>query len=104
MIIVQFNAYKNKDNIRTFIEDWKETANMILNQESKIFSIREETFISEENRLYILYKPEIRETTDIRVITLVIRKKNMRAHMRPDLLCNGDIVVMDIQEKEKDKK
>jgi hypothetical protein len=45
MLIVQFNAYKNKNNVRTFIEDWKDKADIILIQEPDIFKIREETFI-----------------------------------------------------------
>jgi hypothetical protein len=104
MLIVQFNAQKNKDNIRTLIEDWKDKADIIFIREPEIFSMREEYFISGDSRLYILYQPEIKETRKIRVIILVATRKDIRADMRIDLTCNKDMLVMDIQEKDNKKK
>jgi hypothetical protein len=78
-------------------------AYMILLQESEIFSIRDETFISGDSKLYMLYQPKIKESKVITVIILIIREKNIRTDMRMDLLCTKDMLVMDIQEKTKGK-
>lgn len=96
MLIVQCNAQKNKDNIRILIDDWKDKADIILIQEPEIFSIREEAFISGDSKLYTLYQPEIKETRKIRVIILVTTRKDIRADTRTDLICNRDMLVMDI--------
>jgi hypothetical protein len=103
MLIVQFNVQKNKNNVRILIKDWKDKADIILIQELEMFSIREEAFISGDSRLYTLYQREIKETKKIRIITLITRK-DIRADMRTDLMCNKDMLVMDIQEKTKEKK
>lgn len=73
-------------------------------QESKIFSIRKETFLSRNIKLYMLYQPEIKKTKNIKLITLIKRKKKIKVDMRTDLLCNRNMLVVDIQEKTKNEK
>lgn len=81
--------------------DQKDKVNKIFIQKPEIFSIREETFKSEDNRLYILHEPNRGETKNIKVNTLIIRKKDIRVAMRTNLICNKDMLIMDVQEKTK---
>lgn len=56
------------------------------------------------SRLYTLYQLEIKEIQNIRVIILITRKKNIKADMKTDLICNKDMLLMDVQKKTKNKK
>lgn len=51
-----------------------------------------------------MYQPEIKEFKEIRIVTLIIRKKKIRADIRSDLMYNKDILIVNIQEKTKKEK
>jgi hypothetical protein len=72
-------------------------------QEYKIFSIKEKMFILGGSRLYILYQLELRKVKHIRVVTCITRKKDIRADIIIDLMCNTDMLVIDNKKNKKQK-